>query len=113
MRCSSTTTVSSAASRSGNIQTDTASSDSERIPETDSGTVGSDTSETDTPVFQDTESATGEIRGDGTQLLYNGTNCWRLDDPETIEIRGTRCEDLLDGSVADITVTCPCDAVGD
>ena len=52
------------------------------------------------------------VLADGRELTYNGFNGWELDDADTIALRRTTCDDLIDGDITDIDVTCPCEAVG-
>ena len=49
-----------------------------------------------------------EVLLDDVPLESNSTNGWRLNNPSEVEILGDACESILNGTLSNITVICPC-----
>ena len=52
-----------------------------------------------------------DVAVDGEPLTFNDENGWRLNSPSEVEILGTTCEGILDGTLSNISVTCPCGVI--
>jgi hypothetical protein len=53
----------------------------------------------------------GDVRLNGTPLIYNDPNGWTLTSPTTLELQGTACEQYLAESTATLSATFPCGSI--
>ncbi len=51
-----------------------------------------------------------QVTVDGEALEYEAENGWRLNTPGEIEVVGETCDAILDGTISNLSVACPCDA---